>query len=603
MTSDRSSNGVRGLRAVFEHNEAASPDSRGRCPSNNGDSQPLSKVRTSFVSVEPVGQLGKAIGGMKGDSTDMNGVKEAGDAAVAVHADHIDGTMTNGTGSGSKQTTLPAETAPTAQPDKPVSAVEDADASMRPSDPKDEAAVSGGAALPPPAEDLLNKQLKPSAQAFATPGSSPRKPRKLRKPTTGPTLSEEDSIATALPAKLVSAAEEEGASVTTVELEGKAAIPGAGALPPQAEQPRDTQSEVPTDTPATPGSSLTNGTESHETPSGPNLTNVESAPNETNSAELQISFFCVKSGCIKITDLYKLCEVTQPNTGQRDIPRITERKAPVKASDSPHTTVFTLDSSHSILSSQTRDISIFDEERHRRSRKPGHEASAQTTDSSPAKHEAPPAPKTIGANHASQDTKSHRREPTRPVQLPSHLTAPTASSAAKHESSLPQSDGPGLARKPSVMSRNTSGSAALRSSTRSSKPPTQPSSKRSSLVKRSDSRANQQPQRPESRAGDAPARPAVGFLERMMRPTTSTASKTHDKTELKSPPRRTASVRTNGPKGTATGKRVNSRTQPALTRRNEGADGVNGHGTGGAADEGQGEVNNSTLGGILQSEA
>ncbi|KAK5130694.1 hypothetical protein LTR16_001354, partial [Cryomyces antarcticus] len=338
MTGDRSSNGVRGLRAMFEHNEAASPDSRGRSPSNNGDSQPLPKVRTSFVSVEPVGQLGKAIDGMKGDSTNMNGVKEAGDPAVAVHADHTDRTMTNGMGSGSKQMTLPAETAPTAQPDKSVLAVEDAEASMRPSDPKDEAAVSGGAALPPPAEDLLNKQLKPSVQAFATPGSSPRKPRKLRKYTTGPTSSEEDPTATALPAKLVSAVEEEGASVTSVELKGKAAIPGAGSLPPQAEQSQDVQSEGPTDTPATPGSSLTNGTESHETPSGPNSTSVESAPNETNSAELQTSLAATqpKSSPAKAASSKtpsSKTSPTKPTTTPNRTPSISFKPAPTAHAD------------------------------------------------------------------------------------------------------------------------------------------------------------------------------------------------------------------------------------------------------------------------------
>jgi hypothetical protein len=56
------SNGVRNLRAMFENgNAAASPEPRGRSPIDNaaateGEERPKSKVRASFVSVEPTAQ-------------------------------------------------------------------------------------------------------------------------------------------------------------------------------------------------------------------------------------------------------------------------------------------------------------------------------------------------------------------------------------------------------------------------------------------------------------------------------------------------------------------------------------------------------------------
>ena len=51
------SSGVRNLRAMFEQNAASSPEPRGRSPGSSSavddTSRPTSKVRASFVSVEP----------------------------------------------------------------------------------------------------------------------------------------------------------------------------------------------------------------------------------------------------------------------------------------------------------------------------------------------------------------------------------------------------------------------------------------------------------------------------------------------------------------------------------------------------------------------
>ena len=129
-------------------------------------------------------------------------------------------------------------------------------------------------------------------------------------------------------------------------------------------------------------------------------------------------------------------------------------------------------------------------------------------------------------------TKPKPRSPTRPVALPSHLTAPTASSAAKHDLPRPSSSA-ALRRKPSVLTSDR---------TTRTKTPTalhkQPS--RASLPGNAAALAR----RRESQGSHTSNRPAVppddGFLARMMRSTASSASKTHEKPEIKSPPRRTA---------------------------------------------------------------
>lgn len=122
---------------------------------------------------------------------------------------------------------------------------------------------------------------------------------------------------------------------------------------------------------------------------------------------------------------------------------------------------------------------------------------------------------------------SKPRETTKPVSLPSHLTAPTAASRARHEADS-------AASKPS----STRPAASTRA------PPKPPVS-----TSRPAARSSTAAARPESRTSTAPRKstttaPSDGsFLERMMRPTASSAQKTHDKTaEAKSPPRRTKSV-------------------------------------------------------------
>ncbi|QDS68573.1 hypothetical protein FKW77_000461 [Venturia effusa] len=117
--------------------------------------------------------------------------------------------------------------------------------------------------------------------------------------------------------------------------------------------------------------------------------------------------------------------------------------------------------------------------------------------------------------------KPRPKSPTRPVKLPAHLVAPTASSAAKHgnPSALPEKT---LARRSSTISnannfaRSAQGGMARRPSTR---PPT--------------TQQNRRPAVPPANNPPVPRVPDDSFLARMMRPTASSASKVRDDAAVK----------------------------------------------------------------------
>ncbi|KAK8165184.1 hypothetical protein BKA80DRAFT_342362 [Phyllosticta citrichinensis] len=126
--------------------------------------------------------------------------------------------------------------------------------------------------------------------------------------------------------------------------------------------------------------------------------------------------------------------------------------------------------------------------------------------------------------------KPRPKSPTRPAKVPSRLMQPTAASATKRDedkkatsSSTARKPATTAPRAPAVASKTTTAAAAKKPAT--SRPP--PAS--SSSTKRPESRTSRT-----SVGGKAPD----DFLARMMRPTAASASKTHDKTDVKSPPRR-----------------------------------------------------------------
>ncbi|KAL1858616.1 hypothetical protein Plec18170_002818 [Paecilomyces lecythidis] len=138
---------------------------------------------------------------------------------------------------------------------------------------------------------------------------------------------------------------------------------------------------------------------------------------------------------------------------------------------------------------------------------------------------------------SSPNGKARSKSPTRPVRLPASATAPTASSAAKtgaasRSPSRAQTPSSGLTRKPSTLKKDATGASPR---VPASNVPRQPS--RASL-------ASPGSDRPKSRTSNVGTKPVDdSFLARMMRPTASSASKTHEKVEAKTPPR-TRSTRT-----------------------------------------------------------
>lgn len=171
-------------------------------------------------------------------------------------------------------------------------------------------------------------------------------------------------------------------------------------------------------------------------------------------------------------------------------------------------------------------------------------ASAKSSNNEPAKS-VTQQPSRTSLNPSSKTTTRTSRETTKPAvsptapkpaRLPASTTAPALSSTAK---AGPRQNGAATAtsnlnKKPSslkVANNRTQGATTPTSSVRK-----QPS--RTSLPN--------QPgiERPGSRVSSTDSKPVdEGFLARMMRPTASSASKMHDKIEVKSPPRPSKAAR------------------------------------------------------------
>lgn len=177
MSAGISPSGVASLRAKFESkDESTSPPSRGRSPAaslsvTGDDSRPISKIRTSFVAVGPRGQMGdfnasKELGS-KGDRRNgdwaedsaMDGAMEKSDTNdfefTPQKSKKEENTSKQTTPKSSPQEASTPQEKPkimdseplAASPNQPISNAEDNPDTTLPSDPKEVAAVSSGAAL------------------------------------------------------------------------------------------------------------------------------------------------------------------------------------------------------------------------------------------------------------------------------------------------------------------------------------------------------------------------------------------------------------------------------------------------------------------------
>lgn len=132
--------------------------------------------------------------------------------------------------------------------------------------------------------------------------------------------------------------------------------------------------------------------------------------------------------------------------------------------------------------------------------------------------------KKTGPTSPSSFTKPRPKSPTRPIRLPSSATAPTAASAAKLDAA------PAATAK--SRDRVSSNSTSVRQKpARTSLPAgSKPAEKTKDKLK--------------SRLSTASSKPPEGsFLDRMMRPTQSSSQKTHEKVEIKTPPKKANGTR------------------------------------------------------------
>lgn len=136
----------------------------------------------------------------------------------------------------------------------------------------------------------------------------------------------------------------------------------------------------------------------------------------------------------------------------------------------------------------------------------------------------PTSPKT-----ARSPTATRTKSPTRPDKLPNAATAPTAASVARsdaHSSPTEPNSRKAVAKKPSSTSVQPPRASTISTTSTLAK-----KASRASLTNGHD--------RPKSRVSTSKL--DESFLARMMRPTASSAQKTHEKVQINSPPRKAAS--------------------------------------------------------------
>ncbi|KAL8736316.1 MAG: hypothetical protein Q9181_002494 [Wetmoreana brouardii] len=510
--SGKSPGGFADLRAKFETKaNHESPPSRGRSPAGKESVTGGSgrKIRTSFISVDRSGQMGPAVdqhdskasndgqksvnGDMKEPAAEVNGTESKvphtnGDAAPSVTAEDIHGPDDKAQGpaldTNADSSSLEQEKAMAANavnPDKPKTAEEEDVPSMQPSDPKDENVVSGGAALAPKGESL-GTLLKGSDFQPEENGSSK---------ASSPKKSPKKSAASSNPSTPFKKTKISQKSTPVQSKTGK--TPKVNGSPRSKEEPtRNSTMGLPQ---ALPGTKLT------ET----------SVPAAEDSAEA-------------------LKTPTSPNTTKTPV------RQPLQKTASPRHSLQSKNGSSSADKNREK-TNVQRPTRPSIGAKPTQPTGRETTKPTPS---APPKKPSTGSPTT---TKPKPKSPTRPVRLPGAATASTAASAAKTGSTAP----------PSPESR-TSTSNPTRLST-SNKPigakgrpkPTKPNpsnlrskAPRSSLPA---STADQKP-RPKPRMSIASTKAVGGdFLARMMRPTQSSASKTHEKVEQKTPPKKRLSVK------------------------------------------------------------
>lgn len=520
--SDRASSGVRNLRAMFENqNAASSPEPRGRSPAgngaNDGASRPTSKVRASFVSVEPSGHIVKDLGASKGTSVNCPAAHrresfsisdDLGEAVPTELKRVVSEEKEQREKSSSVAETIPEQAVETRESSRAPPPIREAAGEM-----PNLGSIMKGSDFPEPVgrEAEQSKAQETATQAVV---KSPTPEKAEQKSThAGPVAAPAQN-----PDKIVTGVQEE-ASLKPADLKDEAAVSGGQALPPPTEvlQPSNATGPAPEtpkakeSKPKANGKPATHGQAAAKKPSAISTAKASAAKASSAKSPLPKSPSVARVPKTPTTPR----PITTPSAAKSPAPTKAPSKttAPKESAKGPAPKTSRASLRPSTATTGTTTIAAA-------------KTKAAVTESkkpaAPKPTTSAPAPKDSTTTSPGGFKKPRPKSPTRPVRLPSHLTAPTASSAAKHGE---DATAPKLARKPSTVSR--------------------PAPKVAPTAHKQPSRASLAPstmtsKRPESRASTKGASDE-GFLARMMRPTAASASKTHEKPT--SPPRRGPSVR------------------------------------------------------------
>lgn len=507
---------------MFESQSAASsPEPRGRSPAgriNTDGVRPTSKVRASFVSVEPSGHITRDLGATKGTVEGINSPQAHRRESFSVSDELGEDTVTElkkvvshekeaRKHSADVVETIPEQAVETRESSRAPPPIRETEGTM-----PNLGSIMKGSDFPEPHEA---EKEKPKAEQLVQAKAEQADTEKIEDTLAKLSLQE---VPADNPDKAVTGAQEE-ASLKPADPKDEVTVSGGGALPPPTEVlPSANTAKAASATPkaerSMPSKAKVNGTSTT-----PAATKKPAAISTAKASASKAS--SAKSPLPKSPGIARLPKTP---TTSKATPSASAAKSPALNKEQPKPAA-TKEPAKAPVSKASRA-----------SLRP---STASTTASTAAKAKVPVVenkkpttkPTTTAPADAPKDNittspggfkKPRPKSPTRPVRLPSHLTAPTASSAAKHGEESTQK----LARKPSTVSRPSlpkATPAARKQPSRASLAPSTTSTKR-----------------PESRTSTRGAADE-GFLARMMRPTASSASKTLDRPI--SPPRRGPSVR------------------------------------------------------------
>lgn len=471
---------VNNLRAMFEQNqELTSPPSRGRSPVDSeilraANNRPISKVRTSFISVERSGQMGPS-NGVKKPSDDLDR-KARGEGSTEPKAATEPKVNSNGIHESSSLTDAKAKQnvdeekagegevrADLSTPDNSEAPAASADATLG----KLEAETEVGTGR---TENLDTQDEGNEANTPETAGQSKDLGEILKGAPFESEVGERSNIAKG---------------------QGESPPAGASAAPKKTSVPHPVHPEQ-SNNRSKPSKLISQP----KNPSRPSVINTKKAPSQVPKAASTTASKETSNGPPKTP--------VSPSVAGRRPPLKTV--APGKSFTKP---AVPSGESKKDLTKRTSRISVG-------ANIPGPakaDKNATASDENAKKSNSTSPPK----------TRPRPKSPTRPVRLPAAAMATTASSAAKLGDALP-------VRSPSRASVATTSKAASVIGRTPSNNTRKPSSRPSLPAQPA---PNQKP-RPRTSMASMKA-PEGSFLARMMRPTQSSASKTHEKVEAAPP--------------------------------------------------------------------